>query len=754
MARVFSKIKNHALRVALIILCIVLLFAVIVIAFISPITKYMIEKYSEKYVGRKIAMSWLYVNPFSGYVNAHNLIVYEKESPQVFIKAKDVALNISVLKIFGKAYDLSSLNADQLWVNIVQDSTKFNFADLFKNDTLKKKIPYCIRNIKITNSEIHYNELTLPVHYYVKRVNIQCPAIESAVDTMQFNYEFVSGLGSGAMKGSFKTNVKNKDYDLRALVVRLDLTPMEQYVKDFARYGNLTAFLDADVHTTGNLTNNLEMMTTGKFAISDFHFGKSAKEDYISFAKLAMNIDSLVPYEKEYFFSKLVIDSPYIKYEKYDQLDNFSVIFGVKGANIQKARQQHYQVNIIFMIADYLKTLALNLVNSDYHVDQFSITHARLQYNDYSLLEKFSLSANPITITARDISTNSKRMYLTLQSKLNPFGNLNVKIDINPRDLGDFHMDYDVRNLPLPLFNPFMVTSTSHPFHKGTLELYGKWEVINKQINSHNHLLIINPTLADKVKNAGTTKLPMGIILWFVRNVNRTIDVDIPITGDLTKPSYHFGDVILDVLKNIFVKPPTFPYRATVQKEKKKKEDFVMLEWKPRQVKMDEDQTDQLKKISRYMFFHPKSYLTVSPKYFEDLEKEAILFFEAKKKYYTSLHNIKLTAISEEDSLAIEMMSIKDSAFVHYLDRKANPSGIEFTVQGKCRNLIGQDKVNRKYNDIIVARKKEVMNFFTEKKVTDRVTFEHGASIISQTGFSHYIFSYEGDLPKVVQEKK
>src|SRR6185295_19716896 len=169
---------------------------------------------------------------------------------------------------------------------------------------------------------------------------------------------------------------------------------------------------------------------------------------------------------------------------------------------------------------DYLKELALNLLNSQYRFDQFTITHARMQYNDYSLLQKFSLQADPVTITASDINTNSKRMYFTLKSGLNPFGNLNVKVDINPKDIGDFHMDYDVRNMPLPLFNPYMITYTSHQFHKGTLELYGKWDVVNKRINSSNHVLVINPTMADRIKNEGADRLPMGIILWFVRNWN------------------------------------------------------------------------------------------------------------------------------------------------------------------------------------------------------------------------------------------
>lgn len=37
-------------------------------------------------------------------------------------------------------------------------------------------------------------------------------------------------------------------------------------------------------------------------------------------------------------------------------------------------------------------------------------------------------------------------------------------------------------------------------------------------------------------------------------------------------------------------------------------------------------------------------------------EKEYILLFEAKKKYYTSLNNTKLYAFNNDDSIAVDRM--------------------------------------------------------------------------------------------------
>ena len=153
------------------------------------------------------------------------------------------------------------------------------------------------------------------------------------------------------------------------------------------------------------------------------------------------------------------------------------------------------------------------------------------------------------------------------------------------------------------MFNPYLITYTSFPFDKGAMEIAGTWNVINKQINSINHLSIINPTTADKIKKSGTRHVPVPLLLAFVRDWHRTINIDLPITGDLNDPTYHLSNVIFDVLKNIFEKPPTLPFAISIQQNQADKEDHVMMEWKPLQAQISPTKKISCRKFPGILFF-------------------------------------------------------------------------------------------------------------------------------------------------------
>src|SRR3954468_19379892 len=99
------KIKNTLL----ILVGIIFLLVILVIAFISPIAKYMIEKYDVKYTGREIKMDLLYVNPFTGNIYFRNLKVYEAKSDSVFFSTTGLTVNFEVGKLLGKKYEISEV---------------------------------------------------------------------------------------------------------------------------------------------------------------------------------------------------------------------------------------------------------------------------------------------------------------------------------------------------------------------------------------------------------------------------------------------------------------------------------------------------------------------------------------------------------------------------------------------------------------------------------------------------------------------
>lgn len=78
MKPIYVKLKKILLWSAIAVaVCIVL-----VLSLISPIAKYLVEKYDAKDTGRNIEVGWILLNPFTGYIKINELKIYEQSNPQ------------------------------------------------------------------------------------------------------------------------------------------------------------------------------------------------------------------------------------------------------------------------------------------------------------------------------------------------------------------------------------------------------------------------------------------------------------------------------------------------------------------------------------------------------------------------------------------------------------------------------------------------------------------------------------------------
>src|SRR5207344_2938857 len=139
--------------------------------------------------------------------------------------------------------------------------------------------------------------------------------------------------------------------------------------------------------------------------------------------------------------------------------------------------------------------------------------------------------------------------------------------------------------------------------------------------------------------------------------------------------------------------------------------------------------------------------ITVYPEQYAIKEKEYILFFEAKKKYFLLSKNNDAKFLTEEDSEKVGKMSVKDSLFVHYLNRQVKDSML-FTIQDKCMGLIHSDVVNTKFKQLNAERENAFLFFFKEKAVESRVNISAAENMIPYNGFSFYKIEYKGEYPE------
>jgi hypothetical protein len=259
--------------------------------------------------------------------------------------------------------------------------------------------------------------------------------------------------------------------------------------------------------------------------------------------------------------------------------------------------------------------------------------------------------------------------------------------------------------------------------------------------------VVIDPRLTKRMKNNDSKWIPLPLVMFLIRERGNVIDYEIPVSGNLKNPKFHFRDVILDMLANIFVKPPTTPYRNHVKHLENKIEKLLTLKWEMRQGQLMPNQEKFVKKMVDFLACNPGTSIDVYPMQYAEREKENILFFEAKKKYFLLSKNKNTPVLSKVDSLMIEQMSVKDPSFEKYLNKNVRVKGM-FTVQEKCNKFIGLAIVNSKFDLLNKERENVFMLQFKKKSVENRVKIHTGENNIPYNGFSFFKIVYNGELPE------
>src|SRR5579862_1008123 len=696
----------------------VLVFFIVIPVFISPIAKYLIQKYGEKYTGRKITMDWAYVNPFTGYVHLQNLKIHEYKSDSLFLLTKGLSVHFALAKFLHHTFEIESLTLDHPVIKVIKDGKTFNFDDVIDklsssgNAQKKPSRPTTTKvnllKLKVIEAEIHYTDKKIPFDYFIREANFETRGKHWDEDTMAIGYSFLSGPTRGGFKGEFHMNFKTSDYLIKARIAELDLKPLEQYVKDLVNYGTVRANLDADLLAKGNFHNAEDLEATGRITIDHFHFGKNDKEDYMAFDKLNIVIHELSPANRLYLLDDVTLMHPYVKYEVYDHSNNLVTMFGKKGAMTPGGSAD--KLNILVTIGRYIRSLSNDFFRSEYKVDNLAILKGELKYNDFSLAEEFSTGLSGLNITADSINKHHRRVYVFLKSALKPYGELSIDLNIDPKDSSNFDLNYHLRNLPLAMFNPYTITYTSYPMDRGSIEFDGAWHVHKGAIISDNHLLITDPRATKRIRAKDKKWIPVPLLFAFIRERGDVIDYKIPITGDLKSPKFHFHDVIMHTLTNIFVKPATTPYRFEVKNTEQTIEKYLMVKWPLMGSTLLPTQEKFLSGIAGFLATNKNARLLIQPFEYAEKEREYLIFFEAKKKYYLSADRLDPRSFSNKDSMAVNKMSVRDKGFMNYLNHKIRDT-LLFTLQEKCARLVGSNDIDQRLRQLEKNRNEIFLSF-------------------------------------------
>ena len=138
---------------------------------------------------------------------------------------------------------------------------------------------------------------------------------------------------------------------------------------------------------------------------------------------------------------------------------------------------------------------------------------------------------------------------LVISGRLNPFpGRVLVALKATFRDID------------LVSFNPYSETYGGYRIQKGKLSAELKYNIVKQKLDARHHVEIDQLTLGDHVDSPKATTLPVRLAIALLKDRNGRIELDLPVTGDMSDPEFRVGGVILQILKNLLVKAATSPF--------------------------------------------------------------------------------------------------------------------------------------------------------------------------------------------------
>ncbi len=701
-------------KILLWLLGIILALLLAVVIFISPIAKYLIEKNSEKYTGRVIRMAQFNINIFTGNVNISGFRMYEPDRKTVFIGFSHLRIDLELRPLLDQVYHIQHLVVDDPDIRITQKGSTFSFDDILKKfiprDSVKTKpspsdtVPtkYFLDDILVNGGKFSYANSDFQLDAQLQKLMLRIPQYAWNTKEVCIVYGFLLRSG-GKFKGKLNLNLDNLDFSDDLQVDNFNLAVTKPYLTPYLKIKRFDGLLSVDVATRGNFNDPQAIAIKGKGSIYKFSITDEKDKKIIGFKLFSIGFDSLNIKQNQWRFGDILLDEPSFSFELFPQGNNFTQMMVMSADSTSAASQDlaggagaaSAQFNPFVMLADYVSTLAKQVIITDYRIRRFSITGGEVEFRDHTLNEEFALELKQFFVDVQQINPSKGRATADFSTTINRDGFMSANISINPLDLLDFDLTYELKNVAVVDYNPYSIFHIAYPFKTGKLNYSGTVAVKNHQIKMENKMFVEKIYLGKKVPNNTAMALPVKLALAIMRDKNGNINLVVPVEGDLDNPKFNVWKIIGQVLKNLLVKAVAAPGKLFASVFGGKEEDFKEIPFDLMQHDLTEKQMDKLSDIKKILDEKPE--LVLDLKQVIDTAKaiEYLAFFEARKAYYYAQvkHSAVPDSVGAEDLTAIDNTDNSGPAFLAYLDNTLNIHDPMVSPLEKCFRLSGYAKI-------------------------------------------------------------
>lgn len=604
---------KKSVRIFLIVVGVLCMLVVLATLIAAPIAKRYINRHGEELVGRRIQLDELRLNVYTGHVALRHAALYEADgtTPFVSFDTLDVRLKLSRLlhsELFVKELTLSGLD-----VKVEQRDTVFNFSSMLEYlsrndttppDTTPSEWLFTFHNVAMRHGQIHYADLGRDSRWEFNDLNLRVPDFSMGGDKAS-DAGLTLQLGDGGrLEAEMHYDVRDNSFEASFDLNQFNISQLLPYLTDQVRLSQLDGLLALRMAVKGNLSHIMELQLNAHLSLDRLLVADS-REELASCRHLAVDLDEANLGTNQYRIGNIVVDGLESHYDLRDEGSTFSSLMVPAQPSATATAQKE-------------QTAATPV---DLRIAHFELFDSRFTFNDHTLPDPFSFAVKNMHLTADDVTlAGDNAVHLTADL---PDGGRAVVHWRGNIDHWQRHQDLllVISNLKLTLLSPYLVAYLGYPFTDGNLSFQSRNRIVNSKLDGKNHLDIYRVDVGKRRKDVDAQmRLPLKAALFILKDKEGKIDLELPVSGDVSSPEFSYMKLVWKTLGNLLVKVATSPLRALGDALGFNGENLEYMEISPDQFDFSSEQYFHIEQLARLMQHDTMLRVTFQQELPSDLE--------------------------------------------------------------------------------------------------------------------------------------
>ena len=574
---------KKAIKIVLISLVALIVLVLAALKFAPGFIKDYVVAHSEEFIGRKIAIEDVSLNPFTFTVNVDKFALLEQDGKTPFVAFDKFRINVDPLKIVTKTAAVSEIYMKGLYVHVTQNGDKFNFSDILDflakadsaspdtvaadtaaSDTgmvnaaeIANGLPVniSVKNIVFENGNIIYEDTKIGSKIHIKDFGVAIPAVylSNKQTDVGVSLKFADG---GDLNVKVSVNAATNDFNVNVGLKDFALACGKPYLNDFIAYKDFSGSVSTNISVAGNLGDVLSSNVSGVVSVDNVVLTETSGKT-IGVKHVGVGIGKANLNENKFLIDSVIVDGAYAHLDMYkDGKTNIDVLL----APLNKKSAEPAADSAA--PAEETKEEAAPAKKMVAKVGKLYVHNTKVSANDQTLTKPFNYTVSGITVNGSNINFDTP-CTVNVTAAFPEGGSVSVKYQGALSDMGTMDAYISVKNLALKHFSNYSLHYTGYPISAGTMAFASENKIQNFNLESKNTIDIYNIDVGDKDNSVDPEfMVPMKVGLYILKDKNDKIQFDVPVKGNMKDPEFSVLKIIWKTVMNLIIKVAVSPLKV------------------------------------------------------------------------------------------------------------------------------------------------------------------------------------------------